>query len=826
MPRCSRSTTPRIASALICVLLLAGLPALSSTTPSTDADVADQQAVASTDRLLELLKQQRSAAPEQRAARLAQLVESAAKRRERMLALLALDPRQVSLRAMPAALRDRLPEAARALVEESVRASGDVQGMVAEDFARQVAQHRFYLRVPGEAQSYELHLEGTGLDPAALLGKKVTVTALRLDKHLVVQATKDVQLMALGGTTTTSSATTALVTTAPIQGDRQTLLVLGNFSDVALSCSAADLGAKVFGVTGATTNVQYQESSRGSVSFSGRSVGPFALPYASTSACDLTAWSNAAEAAAKAAGIDTSQYQHVSYVTPKNPSCGFTGMGEMPGRRSWVMGCVPAGVFAHELGHNLGFNHAATAASEYGDLSDAMGGNAVVQAHGPNHVHAGWLPPGAFTDVSSGGSYALAALELTAPASPQVLRIAKPDTAEYYYVSLRQPIGLDAGLWSTFQNAVSVHRSAGSLSTRSYLLQNLLTGQTFSDTANGISITMQGLAGNTATLGITIGGASCTRAAPSVTLSPASQTSTPGSTLVYSVAVKNQSSAACASSVFGLGSTVPAGFTATLGAASLTVAPGATATTSWSVASAATVPNATYTLTLAATDAGSGATTTAQASDIVYTEALPACTRGSPAITVSPAAQTGAAGSALSYGVSVTNLNSAACGSASFNLSQIVPAGFAGTYGATSLVIAAGSSAATTWVVASPSSAAGGTYPLTAQVREGAAGALVSGAGSFTIAARDSTPPSLAITSPAANTAVGNRVTISATANDASGVQAVEFYIDGVLIGRNTAAPYTATWSSRKAAVGGHTIRVRAIDNAGNAAEQSISVTK
>jgi hypothetical protein len=46
------------------------------------------------------------------------------------------------------------------------------------------------------------------------------------------------------------------------------------------------------------------------------------------------------------------------------------------------------------------------------------------------------------------------------------------------------------------------------------------------------------------------------------------------------------------------------------------------------------------------------------------------------------------------------------------------------------------------------------------------------------------------------------------------------------LLLRDAVAPYTASWNLRKVAKGVHTIKAKAIDNAGNAAEQSISVTR
>ena len=53
----------------------------------------------------------------------------------------------------------------------------------------------------------------------------------------------------------------------------------------------------------------------------------------------------------------------------------------------------------------------------------------------------------------------------------------------------------------------------------------------------------------------------------------------------------------------------------------------------------------------------------------------------------------------------------------------------------------------------------------------------------------------------------------------------VEFRVDGVLVGTDLTAPYTATWNSASASVGFHTIQARAIDAAGNAADSSVVVT-
>ena len=69
------------------------------------------------------------------------------------------------------------------------------------------------------------------------------------------------------------------------------------------------------------------------------------------------------------------------------------------------------------------------------------------------------------------------------------------------------------------------------------------------------------------------------------------------------------------------------------------------------------------------------------------------------------------------------------------------------------------------------------------------------------------------------------RVSITATASDDTALRAVEFYVDEVLIGRDSGPPFAVNWNSRKAASGLHLIRVRAIDTSGNVTDQTISVS-
>jgi M6 family metalloprotease-like protein len=78
---------------------------------------------------------------------------------------------------------------------------------------------------------------------------------------------------------------------------------------------------------------------------------------------------------------------------------------------------------------------------------------------------------------------------------------------------------------------------------------------------------------------------SCVRAVPTISVSPSSQFGAAGATLGYDVRVDNRDSAGCPTTSFALASTVPAGFASSFASSSLSLAPGTSTTTRWSVTS-------------------------------------------------------------------------------------------------------------------------------------------------------------------------------------------------------------------------------------------------
>ncbi|MFN3650210.1 MAG: Ig-like domain-containing protein [Armatimonadota bacterium] len=123
-------------------------------------------------------------------------------------------------------------------------------------------------------------------------------------------------------------------------------------------------------------------------------------------------------------------------------------------------------------------------------------------------------------------------------------------------------------------------------------------------------------------------------------------------------------------------------------------------------------------------------------------------------------------------------------------------------------------------------SLANGSYALSA-VAADAAGNTASAQISVNVsnAVTDTQAPSVSISSPGSGATVLGNTVIGASATDNVGVSYVDFYVDGVKLATDTAAPYSYTWNTTTLANGSHTVKVVAVDAAGNAGSAQIGVT-
>ncbi len=85
--------------------------------------------------------------------------------------------------------------------------------------------------------------------------------------------------------------------------------------------------------------------------------------------------------------------------------------------------------------------------------------------------------------------------------------------------------------------------------------------------------------------------------------------------------------------------------------------------------------------------------------------------------------------------------------------------------------------------------------------------------------------PTVSVTAPTDGAVVAGSVLVTATAADDNGVTTVQFYVDDILLGVDTVAPYEMLWPSASSSDGTHSVKATAIDTVGQIANSVVSVT-
>jgi hypothetical protein len=274
------------------------------------------------------------------------------------------------------------------------------------------------------------------------------------------------------------------------------------------------------------------------------------------------------------------------YVMPSNrcPGSGIGELGTNPSR-AWVFTCDLHRAYAHELGHNLGMHHAATPDNEYGDDSDPMGSMGKLKTvNAPHKVQMEWLPESQIRTVALDGSYEIAPLA-SAPASvavPQVLKVSRPGTSEFVYLSYRAPTSLfESNLPGNYLGRVNVHSWAGG-NEKTYLLAALTDGETFVDPSDGFTVTQLSHGDTHASVRLHLG-SGCSRSPAVMSLSPRDQGGPAGTAVEYDVAIASTDTAGCTPAQLVLAYSVPTGWQAALSNTTLQLAPGTQASAQLSV---------------------------------------------------------------------------------------------------------------------------------------------------------------------------------------------------------------------------------------------------
>jgi hypothetical protein len=220
-----------------------------------------------------------------------------------------------------------------------------------------------------------------------------------------------------------------------------------------------------------------------------------------------------ARTAAAAAGYVLTNYDRDMICMGLVPGFNWAGLGYVGSSGAWIRGSFSTEVAAHELGHNLGLNHAnfwdtsgqsaigVGTSVEYGDVYDNMGVGRVNHFNVRNKAYLNWLKTNEWINVTSNGTYRIFAHDNPGSTGARALRITKNSNTNYW-VEFRQNITGNkwlmngAGLrWGQNGNQQSQLLDTTPGSGYGKNDSCIVIGRTFSDQTSGIHITPVGKGG-------------------------------------------------------------------------------------------------------------------------------------------------------------------------------------------------------------------------------------------------------------------------------------------------------------------------------------------
>ncbi len=558
--------------------------------------------------------------------------------------LIRTNPAEAVRSALPESVLGQMRETYPSLTGHLERRGvwqGTFEHVISDDLEGRASESQYYLR-SGDSHIRVFLSEGEAVHLRS--GERVEVQGVGIGEEVAVESAAT--MSAASGAAASSGTQTAL--SCNTTGPQKVVVILVNFASTALpgTVTTDTVRGILFGnaYTNATNSPDWsvddfwQQASDGKLSVdvaNSQVVGPYNLmtDYAT---CDT----NGIRAAAMAAAdpyVNFQNYTRVVVVFPNTGVCSFAGQstvgcstyssadGSSTASMTWLRADQAANrssgvrLFAHELGHGLGLSHASSRAysgmalgqlgdagtlDEYGDKFSAMGFWNFGFYGGP---HAAtilkWLSLSTSSStynvqvVETSGTYSVQNYEAR-PTAVKALRVRRgTGNNAWLWIEGRKSVGdYDSQLSSQVFTGALIHYEDSYTGNKTHLLDftpnsgsgfldpALPVGSSWTDPYSNLKLTVT--AGDTTSLTVQVdfGAQSCTRAAPTVTMSPSSVSVTQGGSTTFNVNVRSNDSTGCTSTAFDLSGVLPSSsWVGTPGVASLTLSPGQQSSTTFTV---------------------------------------------------------------------------------------------------------------------------------------------------------------------------------------------------------------------------------------------------
>ncbi len=746
------------------------------------------------------------------------LKKALAERKEMMIDTIKKHPEVAISQALSTKEVSELPAEVRALVESKTTITGVFENIQYDGLEHEGAIdptttfNEYYIKGKNNVRLHFVKTTPTVIKS----GSSVNATGILLNSEM---ALSDVA-QSITNTTGINVLSTPVATT---QNTRSALVIVVNPTDATVPYTAASVTAQQAMMFGATNSVKsyFEEQSYGQMTFTGQVVGPYTITTTSSAICDFDDTISKATIAATNAGVSTTSYNHIVVSFPST-NCPFSGIatlgsiGSTQQLSSLINGRFNLYIVPHELGHNLGLNHAKSlicvgggvsnntsncSASEYGDNKDVMGYSNGKHFNAINKLLMGWLTTTNVKTITADGDYFIEPYE-TVTGGVKALKYTSVPIGQDYYVEYRQPIGHDAplsGVILHINNVPPIYYPSVYTFGSHLIDYSLPVGATFTDSFTGTTFKNLSETPSGAVVKITRGNIVDSTPPSNVTLAFPTNNSVVAGSIPIKLSINASDNVQISKVEFYQGNLL-------LGSNNMGY--GEYAPFSW-IWNTVGIPNGQYSLSAKAYDPSGNVSTTAPVVVNVQNDNVP------PEVTITlPSSNAIVSGDVIlaaraldEFGIDhvefyVTNQS----GTTVFSSSMASPY--------------SGSTYRTIWSTTSVPIPINGVYNFQAVAYDVSGSSTRSAIRSFTI----KNGPSISITTPSAGATVKSPTLISAT-SDASTIK-VEFYYGNILIGTDTVAPYSMYWKTTVSENGAHILTAKAYDSAGNlGVSPTVSVT-